>query len=508
MRLSHLICRLTIISSMLGGGAPAVAQKPDPLTASAEKFFGTSRIYTFHLTIDADEFASMQPDSGQKWFATTASGSRKYIKVKAHLEFDGLDMGYIGIRYKGNVLMLNSKNELKRSLKLDFNEQDKEKTFFGLKKLNLNSNTTDPSQLREALGYYVFRESGIPAPRTAFGRVYLTVPGRYSKQYSGLYTVVEQVDQRFLKDRFGKKTGLLLKPELLNGLPDLGDEWGVYGKQYREKIETDPMAARRFISFVRFLKESSDQDFAKNIGEFLDLQEFLGFLAIETIIVNLDSPLTLNHNYYITINPTTNRMVWIPWDLNKAFGGLAVGNLPAEDLSVTKPCRPGKFKLADRVLSIPSLNEEYRRLVKEIVSKNLTEKRMDELLKKMAETIRDAVQEDKLASLEEFEKTFSGPGTPAKSGGENANPPLTASKPSIQVSRPPGKQTGISRRRDGTAVLSREFLSNRRASIMEQLEDKRQGWTPNAMSLSDFWEARRNRTQPSKLPETKATGNQ
>ena len=42
----------------------------------------------------------------------------------------------------------------------------------------------DPTRGREALAYAVFRAAGVPAPRTAFAEVTLTVPGKYDPMQS------------------------------------------------------------------------------------------------------------------------------------------------------------------------------------------------------------------------------------------------------------------------------------------------------------------------------------
>ena len=64
------------------------------------------------------------------------------------------------------------------------------------------SGAIDPSKAREALAFALFREAGVPAPRTALAEVTLSVPGRHEKAYLGLYTLVEPVDRAFLKERF------------------------------------------------------------------------------------------------------------------------------------------------------------------------------------------------------------------------------------------------------------------------------------------------------------------
>ena len=54
----------------------------------------------------------------------------------------------------------------------------------------------DPAKGREVLAFSVFRAAGVPAPRTAFAEVTLTVPGKHDKEFLGLYAVVENVDRR------------------------------------------------------------------------------------------------------------------------------------------------------------------------------------------------------------------------------------------------------------------------------------------------------------------------
>src|SRR2546429_6593522 len=159
----------------------------DPAAASAADFFGLANIYTFHLTIAAADFHKMLPVDGV------------YAEVPAMLQFQERDWGVISVRYKGNSSYRYAPGELKRSLKLDVGSSTG-RTFFGMSELNLNNNAFDPSQMREALAYEVFRRAGVPAPRTAFARVFITVPGEYAQQYVGLYTVVEQVGQKFFED--------------------------------------------------------------------------------------------------------------------------------------------------------------------------------------------------------------------------------------------------------------------------------------------------------------------
>ena len=212
MRKTMALAAVIVLFSTVSASRSAAAI--DPATGKPDDFFGQAKVYTFHLTIAADDFIKMSPKGGPGFgrggfglpgFPGGANDDERYPKVSARLQFEGKDWGALTIRYKGNSTFMSSPTELKRSLKLDFDEIDKTRTFFGMTKLNLNNNALDSTQMRETLAYDVFRRAGIAASRTAYAKVFITTPGKYKEEYAGLFTVVEQVDQSFFKDRWGKK---------------------------------------------------------------------------------------------------------------------------------------------------------------------------------------------------------------------------------------------------------------------------------------------------------------
>ena len=97
------------------------------------------------------------------------------------------------MRYKGNGTFLSSRESLKRSLKLDLNQFVKGQKLAGMSQLNLHNSVRDPSGMNEAIAYRLFRDGGVPAPRTAYAKVYVTVPGKHDRHYFGLYNLVEDV---------------------------------------------------------------------------------------------------------------------------------------------------------------------------------------------------------------------------------------------------------------------------------------------------------------------------
>lgn len=71
----------------------------------------------------------------------------------------------VGLRFKGNGTFIEARTSGHYSFKIDFNEFDPDQEFLGLTKINLQNKVSDPTMLREALSYELFREAGIPCPR-------------------------------------------------------------------------------------------------------------------------------------------------------------------------------------------------------------------------------------------------------------------------------------------------------------------------------------------------------
>ncbi len=203
------------------------------------------------------------------------------------------------------------------------------------------------------------------------------MPGKYDKEYLGLYTVIEQVDKTFLKDRFKNNKGLLMKPEGVRGVDYFGDDWDRYKARYHPKHDPSAKEAQRVIEFARLVPRADDAQFKKEIGSYLDVDEFLRFLAVNAFVVNMDSFFTMGHNYYIYLNPETNKFVYIPWDLDLSLAGFPMMGGPDQtlNLSMTHP-HGGENKLIDRLLTIPELAEQYQKLLKELAATCFTKERL------------------------------------------------------------------------------------------------------------------------------------
>ena len=67
----------------------------------------------------------------------------------------------------------------------------------GMTRINLKAMYNDPSQMREALAWRLFGLADIPAPRHTYAKL------AFGTRYRGLFSVIEHVDKKFLRDHFG-----------------------------------------------------------------------------------------------------------------------------------------------------------------------------------------------------------------------------------------------------------------------------------------------------------------
>ena len=310
------------MAEMNPGVASAGTAAPDPAVEfvtepndEAAYLFDAGVVRTYNLLVAEADLAILdaQP-SAEQW-------------VPAQLEFEGQTYGPFMLRYKGSTGSFKAPcttgepdgpKEGKCSIKLGFDEVDETLRFYGLKKLNFHAMNNDPSMLRDRLGYAMFRENNLVAPRAMHAKVLI------NGSLEGLFVAVEQVDGRFTRARFSE-----------------GGEGNVYKgvwpsrngeAEFLAALETnselqDASGMLEFQTAVRTSAEATAQR--------IDRAYTMRYLAVDRVIVNDDGPLhfycnpdTPPHygvgngsNFYWYQAQMTPRFWLVPWDLDLAFDG-------------------------------------------------------------------------------------------------------------------------------------------------------------------------------------------
>jgi len=209
----------------------------------------------------------------------------------------------VGIRKKG---FIGSLDDDKPSLKLKFDKFVEGQHPFGMERMTLNNNKSDPSFVKQCLAYGLFAEAGVPSPRCNFAHVTL------NGENLGLFTNVEPVKKRFLARHFDDNDG-----DLYEGtLSDFREQW--MGTFEVKTSSTDP--AKTWLVALKDALELPDDELEAAVGALVDLDRFFTVWAMEVMVFHGDGYANMANNYFVYGDPTSDRLHFIPWGVDSVFG--------------------------------------------------------------------------------------------------------------------------------------------------------------------------------------------
>jgi hypothetical protein len=346
----------------------------------------------------------LQGPEGKRNGVAAAAGI-EFVYVKADVTIGPKTVRDVAVRYKGNGTFMESRSTLKRSLKIDFGKFAKKQDLAGLGQLNLHNNVTDPTWMNDILTHKAFRDGGVPAPRTAFARVYVTVPGKYDRQFLGLYTIVEDVDKSFARANYRSDQGAIFKPVAPSLFTDLGDDWKKYRQTYDPKTTLTDAQKQRVIDFAKLVTHGSDSEFAARFPEFVDVDAFARYMAVLVFVTDLDGILGPGQNLYLHLDARTNRFSFIPWDYDHSFGQFTMRGTQQqrENLSIRRPWQ-GKNRFLERVFALPEFQKAYRGHLATFSKTLFAPTRYAHQVDAVAAVIRPVVRQESASKLARFDR--------------------------------------------------------------------------------------------------------
>lgn len=332
---------------------------------------------------------------------------------------DGQRYDSVGVRYKGNSSYFRTRNEtykkLPMNVKLDYKIKS-QKLKQGHTAIKLSNAFLDPSFVREPLAYEIVR-TYMPAPQCNFIKVAV------NSKFYGLYVNSESVDPNFIKNYFGATNGYIVKCDPDNwkrvrsqsGCPKgenasltyLNDNAGCYDAFY--EVDND-YAWKPLLNLIKILNKSPEK-----IEQVLDVDQALWMLALNNVMVNLDSYNgSLSHNYYLWFD-TTGVGHPVIWDLNMCFGGWR-RNFSFEEMKddeliqyqpltdIDNPKRP----LISKLLKNPLYRKIYLAHFRTICNDWLNNKQLLARAQAMMKDIEPVVKQDslKLYSMSDFSNSM------------------------------------------------------------------------------------------------------
>ena len=399
------------------------------LEGESDYIYDQTKLHTFELEIDESKFDILNQDPAAEQY------------VEGTLIFEGDTISPVGVRYKGSVGAFvgcvsgpnpfdpsGFKTCTKLSMKVKINWEGREEKFFKLKKLQFHSMNNDPSQMRERLGYYLFGQMGVPTPRAVHSR--LVINGTYV----GLFALVEQIDNRFIKENFEDDDGNLYKeiwPLSMAGGP-------FSEQQYKNALKTneDENSSVDIIkNFGQRIANASIAEGRNIVEQSMNLEDIMAYAAVDRTIRHDDGPFhwycfgggCSSHNFFWYEEPSVEKLHLIPWDLDHAFENIINNNNPVTAIAdgwgeTSNNCEPfpsGAFGLnqwsaaCDKLTNVWSTYEvKYLEAKQELINGPMSKSNVDQLLTEWQNQIRAATTDassahDDAISIGQWESAMS-----------------------------------------------------------------------------------------------------
>ena len=347
--------------------------------------FPTNRVLDVQITIDERDWDTIRYQSLN--FFEALQESRKYgptdspyTYVEASVSIDGVEFPQVGIRKKG---FLGSLNSNRPSLKIKLNHVDKKGQIGGMTNLTFNNNQQDVGLISQFMGYALFNAAGSPAPRCAYAK--LTVNGTSL----GIYSHVERIHRPLLKRAFDNDNGTLYEGQVVGFFPD-------WEGSFEHKLGNDKLGRKKIKELIEVL-EGEDENIEQAIGRLVDLDSFYTFWAMEGLLSFWDGYSGNKNNFFIYLNPETDKFHFIPWGADCMFERYSpIRNDRYDPVSVKK-----QGLIAHRLYQLESGRQRYRQTLR-----NIMEQRWDEKALLMETERIEALVKPHLAISDKTETDF------------------------------------------------------------------------------------------------------
>ena len=379
------------------------------LNLKSDYIFDQNTLHTYHLLLPQAALDEINSDPAAEQY------------VEGVLIFEGDTISPVGIRYKGSIGAFvgcvsgtdfanpsGKKTCTKLSMKIKINWEGRKDKFYKLKKLQFHSQNLNRSQMHERLGYWLFRQMGVPAPRSVHAKLMI------NGEYNGLFALTEQIDGRFSRFNFDDGKGNIYKEVWPLGENGKAQDDATYLAGLKTNEDDNP-SLEIIKSFAQEIEVADATALKSVIEKWMDLDEIIAYSMVDRMIRHDDGPFhwycnngCSSHNFYWYEEPKNRKIHLIPWDLDNAFENIQVNTNPVTPIAddwgeITNDCMPfkyGTWNLLQRSAACDKLTagwalftDEYDQKKSEFLNGPFSRVSVESMLDQWSAQIRDATIE-------------------------------------------------------------------------------------------------------------------
>ena len=366
----------------------SAAKKEAPLQPklmSYKEVFEFDRLLDVNIEIAESDWNKLRHQSRN--FATALlkpPPPSPYTWFKANVTINGKRIENVGVRKKG---FIGSQDSQRPSLKIKFDEfEEGQDPIEDVDRLTLNNNKQDRGFISQMLTYKLFREAGLPSSRCTLAKVSI------NGESLGIYTNVESVKKPMLEKNFGDANGKLYEGTVADLFADKVDALEAKTTDEKDKRE-------ELLSVAKLVDGKGELDLAE-LEKHLDVDSFLKFWALESLIGFWDGYTNNQNNYFVYFHKEDSKLHFMPWGADAAFsysGGAKMFKSGPESVH-------GKSLLANRLYKAEGVADRYRETMRELLEGVWDEEAICgeiDRIEKLVEGSLHASQEDSTEAMED-----------------------------------------------------------------------------------------------------------
>ncbi len=319
------------IRPYITGDATIIAAEITENITGTEDFFDSSVSHQLSVDITAPEYNEMIS-------AYRDNGEKKW--VTADVTIDGTIITDAAVRLKGNSTLMPLRGEGFRPpgvsagfqapgglsaamptvseddpaslpLLISFSHNAEGRGYQGMTEVSVRPGSP---MLNEALALSLTSDTGQPTQRYTY-TVY-SINGAASTTR----LVVEHPDEYYANSLFDSD-GYLYKADANSTLAYVGDDQAKYTGQFEQLNAEGTGDLQPIIKFVKWLDSADDSEFARELGDWVDVESLTRYLATQNLLANADDMGGPGQNYYLWYDIDSGLISVISWDLNLAMQG-------------------------------------------------------------------------------------------------------------------------------------------------------------------------------------------
>ncbi|MBQ49052.1 MAG: hypothetical protein CMP10_16845 [Zetaproteobacteria bacterium] len=258
------------------------------------------------------------------------------------------DVNFWGADYKGQINYAGKSTivHFKKSIQITLPD---DKAFRDHREWRLSAQSPDSSMLRSLLGFAVYKAAEVKTSSIEPVSVYL------NNSYQGLYFLIEPVNELYFSNRQYPLQSLykaVLGAARFNVASPIALAQGYAIKYGSKRVYGD------LERLMHLIDGASTAEGRANLAEFLDVDQYLRYLAASVWLNNWDG---YYNNFFIY--RSGNKFAFVPWDLDKVF-----------ENDIRRSYRTGislwsaETKLRQVVLADPAWKATYLNYLNELLS--------------------------------------------------------------------------------------------------------------------------------------------